>query len=390
MRILHNPAVQMNSAPDTDSRFDTTTSSTGEPEPTGAGREFSRLFADIVCEQARQYMNSYPGNHALGGNASYLIRFEELARGEIRFEDGLRENSEILCYRLSMTKLATEMKTYLDLPIVDAHLFNVVSWERRLGEEIYKRVTKEKAPWTRYNNILSMIREAHIFASPVGNQGLFYSKPSEYLAIAFYGSGRSMAQISSDIEKLAIFTPSRVERPAKLASSSLGEFGSAPLGLARLGSFANIVAEQARQYLNSYPGNDASAFNPQHSWFRRIARGQITDREHLEILSDELCYRNALTGAATRYKDFLELPIEDAHLFDAWAWQHAWQQEQKPNKQWDRYLTIHHTIHNASVFGLPEPHQGYFFAKPTKYLAIAFVKSGRPMQQVLAEIKNFK
>lgn len=53
-RILHDPAVLMNSAPNTDSEVDTATLSTGEPGPTVPGREFPKLFADIVCEQARQ------------------------------------------------------------------------------------------------------------------------------------------------------------------------------------------------------------------------------------------------------------------------------------------------------------------------------------------------
>lgn len=44
----------MNSAPNTDSELDTATLSTREPGPTIPGREFPKLFADIVCEQARQ------------------------------------------------------------------------------------------------------------------------------------------------------------------------------------------------------------------------------------------------------------------------------------------------------------------------------------------------
>lgn len=375
----------MNSVPNTDSEFDTTTLSTVEPGPTGTGREFPKLFADIVCEQARQYMSGYPGNHASGCNIPYHTRFGELARGEIRFEDSLGGDSEVLCYRLSMTKFATELKKYLDLPIVDAHLFDVISWESDFIEDMYKHHMKEEAPWERYKNIISMICEANIFDSPVGNQGLLYAKPTEYLAIAFYDSGRSMAQVASDIEKLVALSSNWVERPVEVASSSVGECGSAPLGLARLGSFADIVAEQARQYLNSFPGNDVSGFNPQHGWYRRIASGwQLTDRDHLEDLSNELCYRNSLTRTVTRYKDLLQLPIEDAHLFDTWAWK----QEQKPDEQWDDYLTIYAAIHYASVFGHPEPNQGYFFAKPTEYLAIAFVKSGRLMEQVHAEIEK--
>ncbi|KFY84331.1 hypothetical protein V500_09408 [Pseudogymnoascus sp. VKM F-4518 (FW-2643)] len=249
-----------------------------------------------------------------------------------------------------------------------------------------KGIIKEIAPWTRYTNIISMIDKAHIFDPPARNQGAFYCKPSVYLAIAFHDSGRSMTQIASDIEKLVGFSSNRVNRPTEQASLIVGEDISSGFRLACLGSFANIVAEQARRYLKSFPGNDASGSNPQHGWFRLIAGEETTDRDHLEVLFDELCYRNALTRAATICKDLLQLPIEDARLFDTWAWQ----QEQESNERWDRFLKIRHAIHDASVFGHPEPYQGYFFAKPTEYLAIAFVKSGRPMEQVLAEIKKIR
>ena len=349
----------------------------------GTGREFSKLFSDIVCEQARQYMNSYPPRC----NTPFQAVCERLTRGEVLHEDTLGEYSDILCYRLSMNKLVTEMKDYLGLRIADVHLFDVFSWVEKTTESMHpKGIRKEIAPWTRYTNIISMVDKAHIFDPPVGNQGAFYCKPSVYLAIAFHDSGRSMAQIASDIEKLVGFSSNRVNRPTEQASLSVGEDISSGFRLACLGSFANIVAEQARRYLKSFPGNDASGSNPQHGWFRLIAGGETTDRDHLEVLFDELCYRNALTRVATICKDLLQLPIEDAHLFDTWAWQ----QEQEPNEQWDRYSKIRHAIHDAAVFGHPEPHQGFFFGKPTEYLAIAFVKSGRPMEQVLAEIKKIR
>ncbi|OBT96019.1 hypothetical protein VE01_06796 [Pseudogymnoascus verrucosus] len=351
MRIFHNSVVQTNPAPNPGLEDETITFRNGEPGQAIVGRDFSRLFADIVCEQARQYMNSYPGNHASRCNTPYHTWFGELARGEIQFEDGLGEDSDVLSHRLSMIKLATEMKNYLGLSIKDAHLFDVLSWERRIVAEMYcNKLMREKAPWARYTGIVSLIRHPNIFDSPVG---LFYTKPSEYLAIAFYGTGRSMVQIASDIEKLA--------------SWRAGEYGSTASGQALPENFASIVAEQARQYLESFPGNDASGCNPQHSWFRRLAEGQTADREHLQALFDELRYRNMLTRVATRCKNYLGLYIEDAHLFDTWAWL----QEQEPNEQWDRYSKIHDAIFDASVFGHPAPNQGFFFAKPTEYLAIA-------------------
>lgn len=127
MRIFHNSVVQTNPAPNPGLEGETITFRNGEPGQAIVGRDFSRLFADIVCEQARQYMNSYPGNHASGCNTLYHTWFGELARGEIQFEDGLGEDSDVLSHRLSMIKLATEMKNYLGLSIKDAHLFDVLS-----------------------------------------------------------------------------------------------------------------------------------------------------------------------------------------------------------------------------------------------------------------------
>lgn len=179
-----------------------------------------------------------------------------------------------------------------------------------------------------------------------------------------------MVEIASNIEKMVL--------------SSVGEYGPIALRQEPLGFFANIVAEQARQYLDSFPGNDASVCNSQHSWFQLVAGEVVMDREHLEDLSNALLYRNALTGVATRCKDYLQLPIADAHLFDAWGWQ----LKQESNEQRDSFSKIHNAIIGASVFGHPEPHQGLFFAKPTEYLAIGFVKSGRPFEQVFAEIER--
>jgi hypothetical protein len=106
---------------------------------------------------------------------------------------------------MSIMKLATDFKDLLDLPIADGHLFDTWAWEQRTLEacDINETdIAKAKEPWTRYENIRHAINDARIFDSPTRNQGFFYSKPSEYLAIAFYVSGRPNEQILSEIEKL--------------------------------------------------------------------------------------------------------------------------------------------------------------------------------------------
>jgi hypothetical protein len=182
----------------------TAASSLGEPGSIILGQEFRGSFLNIVREQARQYLNSFPGNDASGCN-SHHSRFQSLVRGDSFDEEYLETLSNILCYRMSIMKLATDFKDLLDLPIADRHLFDTWAWEQRTLEacDINETdIAKAKEPWTRYENIRQAINDARIFDSPTRNQGFFYSKPSEYLAIAFYVSGRPNEQILSEIEKL--------------------------------------------------------------------------------------------------------------------------------------------------------------------------------------------
>lgn len=104
-----------------------------------------------------------------------------------------------------MVKMATDLKDYLNLPIEDGHRFDTWAWEQRTLEACNingPNITKVKIKWDRYQKILEVILDAGIFDSPSTCQGFFYSKPSEYLAIAFYESGRPDAQILNEIQKL--------------------------------------------------------------------------------------------------------------------------------------------------------------------------------------------
>jgi hypothetical protein len=183
--------------------------SLGESGSITLGQEFQGSFSNIVREQARQYLNSFPGNDALGCN-SHHAAFQRLVREESfdkeHFDkEHLEDLSNILCYRMSTIKLATDFKDYLDLQIADAHLFDTWAWEVKTLEACdinEPDITKAKEPWTRYENIQSLIDDAGIFTPATRSQGFSYSKPSEYLAIAFYESGRLRAQILKDIEKL--------------------------------------------------------------------------------------------------------------------------------------------------------------------------------------------
>jgi hypothetical protein len=184
------------------------------------------------------------------------------------------------------------------------------------------------------------------------------------------------------------------ETASSMAALSLGESGSVTLGQEFRGSFANIVREQAQQYLNSFPGNDASGCNSHHAWFQRLIRGEKTDKEHLEYLSNVLCYRMSIMKWATDLKDYLELPIDDGHHFDTWAWEQRTLEGSningpdgsKARENWKRYQDIREDILDAGILDSPAMAQGFFYSKPSEYLAIGFYESNRPKVQILNEI----
>lgn len=174
-----------------------------------------------------------------------------------------------------------------------------------------------------------------------------------------------------------------------MATLSVG--GSASVQDSHGENFANIVREQAIQYLNSFPGNDASGCNSVHAWFQDLVEGKPTSKERLEILSNALCYRMSMTKLATDFKEYLDLPIADAHLFDTWAWERKLLEACNKaglKEKWDYYQEIRSAILKAKVFNLPARIQGRSFSKPSEYLAIAFYESGRQKAQILDEIQK--
>jgi hypothetical protein len=177
------------------------------------------------------------------------------------------------------------------------------------------------------------------------------------------------------------------EFTSSMATPSVGEFGSITLGQEFQGSFANIVRDQALQYLNSFPGNDASGCNSHHVRFQHLVQGGNYDREYLEILSNILCYRMSVMKWATDLKDYLGLPINDGHLFDTWAWEQR-TLEACNIEEWKRYSEIHTEILDAKVFESPSRVQGFYYSKPSEYLAIGFYESNRPKAQILNEIEK--
>jgi hypothetical protein len=215
-------------------------------------------------------------------------------------------------------------------------------------------------------------------------------------AVSYKAKWEMLRTIPIDIANPLTNRAPNINFEAGMDALSHGESGSITLGQEFQGSFLNIVREQARQYLNSFPGNDASGCNSDHVWFQRLARGESSDMEHLEMLSNALCYRMSMMKLATDFKDYLDLSIDDGHLFDAWAWEQKTLEScnindpdiTKAKDKWTRYEKIREAILDAGVFESPAVSQGLFFSKPSEYLAIAFYESGRSKAQILKEIEK--
>ena len=184
--------------------------------------------------------------------------------------------------------------------------------------------------------------------------------------------------------------------PLTMANLSLGESGSIhPIEGFRV-RYINVVREQARQYLNSFPGNDAVGGNRDHSYFQELVRGKEYDKEFLEYLSNVLCFRMSVMKRATDYKNYLGLSIDDCHLFDTWAWEQRTLRACSNQRQiieeglekWRQYKDIRTTVFNSRVFDPPVAGQGLTYLKPIDYLAIALYESNRSMAQILAEVEK--
>lgn len=184
--------------------------------------------------------------------------------------------------------------------------------------------------------------------------------------------------------------------PLSKAKFSLGESGSIHPDESFRGRYINIVKEQARQYLNSFPGNDARGGNSVHSNFQELVYGKEYDKEALEYLGNVLCFRMSVMKLATDYKNYLDLSIDDCHLFDTWAWEqriltacsNQLQSIEEGPEIWRQYQDIRKVVFDSHVFDSPVAGQGLFYLKPVEYLAIALCESSRPMAQILAEVEK--
>jgi hypothetical protein len=127
-----------------------------------------------------------------------------MARRYIYDKEFLEYLSNVLCFRMSVIKRATDYKNYLGLSIDDCHLFDTWAEQRTLKACSNQRQIIEEGleKWRRYKDIRTTVFNSRVFDLPVAGQGLTYLKPVNYLAIAFYESNRSIAQILAEAEKM--------------------------------------------------------------------------------------------------------------------------------------------------------------------------------------------
>lgn len=128
-----------------------------------------------------------------------------------------------------------------------------------------------------------------------------------------------------------------------------------------------------------------------HSTFERLVKGKdfnYNDHQYLQYLGNVLLYRNGLMKWVTDCKNFLDLAIYDAHLFNTWGWQQQLWGSEDNKSQLVVYDKIRTAVIDARIVNNPVRQQGWAFTKPRDYLTIALYESGRTEAQIMANIEK--
>jgi hypothetical protein len=159
----------------------------------------------MVESQARGYLHSYPGSDSKGGNTIYT-KFRDLLKGRPFDMTWLERLSDILIYRMSLMRLATDFKDFLKLRFPDCAMYDVEAWKTRYYLEARQQdevgqIANEKT--RKFREITKLIvREPRIFdGCLMTEQGLTYVKPREYLSIALVESEMSLTQVETELNK---------------------------------------------------------------------------------------------------------------------------------------------------------------------------------------------
>jgi hypothetical protein len=172
----------------------------------GSGRS-NNLKISKIRSKAMDFMLSSPGDLASGGNTDHR-RFIQLIEGNDFSDDELNQLDKVLDYRMNLLRTASEYADFMDLRFMPATHYDTVYWLHQMrtqSKSINQQAAKDaKDALFRFNHIRSYIIDNRLFDLPLRDQGLAYSKPKEYLAIALAVSGLSEVDAEARINRLLI------------------------------------------------------------------------------------------------------------------------------------------------------------------------------------------
>ncbi|KAL1964442.1 hypothetical protein VTN77DRAFT_7000 [Rasamsonia byssochlamydoides] len=151
----------------------------------------------LVKSLGRGYLASFPGLDELASNGVLHRRLRRMFEKNEECEADYAEKMyDQLTYRLSLMHEADAIKDRMGLEFESIFKYDVESW---IGAECKKAEVGDGQNWSRCNEIDSLIGKKKIFDPPVGAAGPPYSKPYDYIAIAFVESGLEWEQIEHRI-----------------------------------------------------------------------------------------------------------------------------------------------------------------------------------------------
>jgi hypothetical protein len=160
---------------------------------------------EVVQSMAEGYMLSFPGRDSYASNV-YHYTFRNLVSGKGVVEpDELNFLFDILNYRLSSMRLASDYASFLSLPISDCFAHDTDAWIQDVllagrQHEPARQVAREK--WNHYEAAHDLVDDARIFDAALPDQGWSYSKPCDYLAVGLVESGMTLEQVEIALKKL--------------------------------------------------------------------------------------------------------------------------------------------------------------------------------------------
>jgi hypothetical protein len=161
------------------------------------------------------------------------------------------------------------------------------------------------------------------------------------------------------------------ERTASLAYSRRG-------GLKR-----RVVRHLGRIYLDSFPGLDEAGANVSlHSTLRFLMKDYNTkqlDPTHVDKRFDQLLYRLDAMHEADRMRRHIDLKFPSIFTVDVEEWLAKHPDGSGIHEQMGQNLQM---LSSRKLFDQPIGSAGPGYSKPRRYLAIALIDSGLPMDEI--------